>query len=156
MSRDREITLFPTLKRAHDLLNHFRFVAHNFVCSLTSYFFDTVVRGHFDAFLESILVASGTPFDGKENTKSGRQYTDVFALAQTHADILDEMLSACLLRSGQKGINDILHSVLEVILDLGVLAGDVHQGHLQEYQALPTLEDLWAAFCRRTKRLVRY
>ena len=68
--------------------------------------------------------------------------------------MLDDILSACLLRSGQKAVGDVLRACLELVLELAVLAGDRYRGRLEEYQAAPLLEDLWERFRKRMATLV--
>ena len=60
--------------------------------------------------------------------------------------MLDDVLSSCLLRSGQKAVGDILRQCMECVLELGVLAGELRDGNLEEYEAAPLLEDLWGRF----------
>jgi hypothetical protein len=81
-------------------------------------------------------------------------FSDIFALANAHSAVLDNILSACLLRSGQKAVGDLLRGVLELVLELGVLAGELKRGRLEEYQAAPLLEDLYAAFRSKMSTLV--
>jgi len=78
----------------------------------------------------------------------------VFALADAHSVMLDSILSACLLRSGQKAVGDLLRGVLELVLELGILAGDLKRGRLEEYEAAPLLEDLYATFRGKMSTLV--
>ncbi|OBZ68328.1 hypothetical protein A0H81_11915 [Grifola frondosa] len=96
------------------LLLHFRFV----VCfrDIASSYVTTPMR-NFDPFLSS-LSTSNEP----------RRYADVFAITEQHSAVLDDILSACLLRS--------------------VWA-------LEEYQAAPLLEDLWARFHKRMITLIK-
>jgi hypothetical protein len=68
--------------------------------------------------------------------------------------MLDNILSSCLLRSGQKAVGDLLRGVLELVLELGILAGDLKRGRLEEYQAAPLLEDLYATFRGKMSTLV--
>jgi hypothetical protein len=68
--------------------------------------------------------------------------------------MLDNMLSACLLRSGQKAAGDLLRGALELVLELGVLAGELERERLEEYQAAPLLEDLYATFRIKMSTLV--
>lgn len=69
--------------------------------------------------------------------------------------MLDDILSACLLRSGQKAVGDVLRTCLELVLELAVLAGDRYRGRLEEYQAALLLEDLWEKFRKKMLTLVR-
>lgn len=145
--------LFPTLTPSNKKLLHFRFVAHSFVMSLSSYVYDTVIRGRYDEFIRKV----SPPFkDGHlETTHIMRNFSDVFALADFHSQVLDDILSACLLRSGQKAVGDYLRELLEIVLKFGILAGDLKEGRLQEYQATPALDDLFRLFQNRMVTVVR-
>lgn len=129
---------------------HFRFITHSFVTSLSAYVFDTVIGGNLDIFLAHLSHES--PHDTDDTNTSS--FSDVFALASTHSTVLDNMLSACLLRSGQKAVGDLLRGALELVLQLGILAGDLKRGRIEEYQAAPQLEDLYVKFRGKMSTLV--
>jgi len=76
--------LFPTLTFANNLLLRFRFAAQSFVSVLASHVPDVAVRGNVDPFLALLTPST---------------FTDVFELADAHSDMMDDVLSACLLRS---------------------------------------------------------
>jgi hypothetical protein len=150
--------LFETLTRSRKLFLHFRFLANSFVAALSSYVYDTAIRGIFDTFLRTLADAS--PADGTaESTPSSNlphttSFADVFALAEHHSTVLDDILSACLLRSNQKAVGDVLRGALEVILELGIIMSDLREGRVQEYEAAAPLEELFGAFRRRMISLV--
>ena len=144
MTRDETRPLFPTLTSSNRLLIYFQFIARAFVTSLTGYVFDTAIRGNFDTFLARLPL--GTP------DKSG--FSDVFSLAKAHSTVLDDILFACLLRSGQRTVGDLLRGALAIILDFGNLAGELRRGRLQEYQAAPLLEDHFRKFREKMTMLV--
>jgi len=146
LSRSHKKPLFDTLARTNSLFLHFRFLAHTFVAQLCSYVYDTAIRGHFDSFLLNISAPEG----GHDE----HRFSDVFELAQYHSDVLDNILIACLLRSGQKAAGDALRMCLETVMELGVLAGELSRGRIEEYQAKSALEQLYPAFKRRVSRLV--
>lgn len=178
MSRDPHAPLFPTLARSSSLFQHFRSVAHAFVTALSSYVFDTAIRVHFDGFLAELAAAASmaagdqtpdTSFTSSASaaghaTSSGRsartsplaapRFPDVFALARRHSDALDAMLSACLLRSGQKLAGDAIHACLEAVLAFAIFTGEMRTGRVPEYRAAITLDDQWDAFRRRMAVLV--
>ncbi|KAJ7772683.1 gamma-tubulin complex, DGRIP91/SPC98 component protein [Mycena maculata] len=133
MCRSAARPLFPTLTPSNKLLLHLRFIAHSFVASLSEYVFDTAIGGNFDPFLARLT----EPAEGQTPA-----FSDVFALARAHSALMDDVLSACLLRSGQKGAGDLLRQALELVLEFAVLVGDLKTGWLQEYQAAPLLADL--------------
>lgn len=146
MTRRKSDPLFPTLASSNKLLLHFRFVAHSFVMVISTYVFDTAIRGNFDVLL-SRLSSTATP--GNES------FSDVFTLADHHSSVMDDILSACLLRSGQKAAGDLLRGCLEYVLDLCNLAGMRRENRREEYEAAPMLEDLYNAFDSRMTTLVK-
>ena len=147
LSRSPTKPLFHNLTKTNTLFLHFRFLVHTFVAQLCSYVYDTAIRGHFDSFLLKL----STP-DGCHNE---HRFSDVFELARYHSDVLDNILIACLLRSGQKAAGDALRMCLETVMELGVLTGELSRGRVEEHQAKSTLEELYSAFKRRVSRLVR-
>lgn len=151
MTRKTDRPLFPTLTHSNRLVLHFGFVAQSFLASLSSYVYDKAIRGRFDALLDAL--------SSREKESSAAQvepgFSDIFALAKVHAQVLDNILSACLLRSGQKAVGDVLRNCIELILELGILAGERYRGRMEEYQAAGPLEDLWARFSSRMATLVK-
>jgi hypothetical protein len=150
MTRKSTEPLFPTLASSNKLLLHFRFITHSFVTSLSSHVFDTAIRGNFDVYLASL--SPRTSHSREPENKYG--FSDVFSLTDAHSVVLDDVLSACLLRSGQKAVGDLLRGALELVLELGVLAGELKRGRLEEYQAAQRLEDLYATFRGKMSTLV--
>ena len=146
LSRSQKKRLFNTLTKSNTLFMHFRFLAHTFVSQLCSYVYDTAIRRHFDSLLLEISATRGT--------HNGQRFSDVFELARYHSDVLDNILIACLLRSGQKAAGDALRMCLETVMELGILAGELSRGRVEEHQAKSTLEELYSAFKRRVSRLV--
>ncbi|KAH9083768.1 Spc98 family-domain-containing protein [Lactarius deliciosus] len=132
--------LFPTLTSANNLLLRFRFAAQSFVSALASHVPDVAVRGNVDPFLARLT--PGT-------------FTDVFELADAHSDVMDDVLSACLLRSNQRTAGEALRSCMELVLDLCVLAGERRRSRVEEYAAVPVLETLYASFVEKMNTLVK-
>ena len=155
MSTHRAVAtyLFPTLTPSRKLLLHFRFIAQTFVSSLSGYVFDTAIGGNFDPFLARLSGNSSAPDSPNVN---GLGFSDVFDLAQRHSALLDDVLSACLLRSGQRGVGDLLRQCLELVLEFTVVVGELHRERLQEYQAAALVEDLFRRFTVKTTTLVCY
>lgn len=138
--------LFPTLNQSRKLLTHFRFVAHSFVATLSAYIFDVAIGGNFDAFLARVAAC-------RLGTSS--EFTDVFSLAGAHSAVMNDILSACLMRSAQRAAGDLLRESLELILELCVMIGDLNDGRLQEYEASSALDVLFAAFRKKMSTLVK-
>ncbi|KAH9855199.1 hypothetical protein C2E23DRAFT_814873 [Lenzites betulinus] len=168
MTRHAADPLFPTLAPANKRLLHFRAVAHTFVMGLAAYVYDVAIGSNVDGFLARLPAAPpissppssefgdalrqsalGHSSGGMECATGSAGFADVFGLAEHHARVLDDVLSSCLLRSGQKAVGDLLRQCMELVLELGVLAGERKDGRMEEYEAAPALEDLWARF--RTK-----
>ena len=42
-----------------------------------------------------------------------------------YSNLVDSILSACLLRSGQRRVTDLLHEALETVLELAILASEL-------------------------------
>ena len=161
LTRRAAAPLFPTFSPANKLLLHFRFVAHAFIMALSSYVYDIAIGSNMDAFLARLSATSGStspargfPSSGEDLSASGlgrREqepvvFTDVFTLAEHHSRVLDDILSSCLLRSGQKAVGDILRQCMELVLELGILVAGLKDGELEEYEAAPALEELWGRF----------
>lgn len=147
LTRTTALPLFPTLSASRRLLLHFRFAAHSFLNTLSTYIYDTAIGGNFDAFLLRITACREIP-----DAPSG--FRDVFALAECHSSVLDDILSACLLRSTQRAAGDLLRGTLEVVLEFCVLVGDLKDGRMVEYQASPILGALYASLRKKVSALV--
>ncbi|KAK7005800.1 spindle pole body component [Favolaschia claudopus] len=137
--------LFPTLTSSSKLLLHLRFIAHSFVTRLSEYVFDYAIGGNFDPFVASL----------SEGFRGGAAFPDVFALSRAHSALMDDVLSACLLRSSQRSAGDLLRQALEIVLEFAVLVGDLKTGKLEEYQAAPLLADLASSFKSKMLALTR-
>ncbi|KAJ6498990.1 gamma-tubulin complex, DGRIP91/SPC98 component protein [Mycena sanguinolenta] len=148
MCRAAARPLFPTLTSSHKLLLHLRFIAHSFVTKLSEYVLDTAIGGNFDPFLASLSRATDGPGHGPA-------FSDVFALAKAHSALMDDVLSACLLRSNQRAAGDVLRQALELVLEFAVLVGDLKTGRLEEYQAAPLLADLAGRFRAKMTTLTK-
>jgi hypothetical protein len=148
MSTHRAIAtyLFPTLTPSRKLLLHFRFLSQAFVSSLSGYVFDTAIGGNFDPFLARLSPETMNPAGSDPNNDPSAGFSDVFELAQRHSALLDDILSACLLRTGQRGVGDLLRQCLELVLELCIVVGELHRGRVQEYQAAPLIDELFRKF----------
>ncbi|KAL4255291.1 Spindle pole body component [Pleurotus pulmonarius] len=142
----RKDTLFPTLTPSNKLLLHCRFVMQSFVSAVSEYAYDTVIGGNFDPFIATL-----TP--DIDPTAAG--FSDIFALSRVHSTLLDDILSALLLRSGQRNVGDLLRQALEYVLEFAVLVGRLKRGGLKEYEAAPLLTDLHARFLAKMTVLVK-
>ncbi|KAJ3857634.1 gamma-tubulin complex, DGRIP91/SPC98 component protein [Lentinula lateritia] len=149
MSTSASPYIFGTLASSRKMLLHFRFIAQSFVANLVEYVYDTAIAGNLDPFLarlEEKEVNSGT---------THTRYSDVFSLAEAHSGVMDDILTACLLRSGQRIAGGALRDSLELVLDFTVLVGDLYRGRIEEYQAASVLENLYIQFRSNMSNLVR-
>lgn len=159
MSTHRAVAtfLFPTLTQSRKLLLHFRFIAQAFVSSLSGYVFDTAIGGNFDPFLARLCTDTTTTmstFETYNDSNNDGGFSDVFELAQRHSALVDDILSACLLRSGQRGVGDLLRHSLELVLEFTIVVGELHRERIQEYQAAPLIQELFKKFCLKMTTLV--
>lgn len=146
MTRLANEPLLPTLDRSARLLLHFRYNASIFVSALSEYLFDVAIGAHFDAFLERLELSSQDDGDSS--------FSDIFALATGHAYMLDDVLSACLLRSTQRTAGDTLRQILEIVLQFAVLVGELKRGRSREYEGSMAIDKLHRSFRKRMVALV--
>lgn len=133
-----DIPIFPTLSQTNKLLHHFRFMAAHFVSGFSAYIFDTAIGGNFDSFMRI------------------EEHQDVFALARAHYNLLNNILSACLMRTGQKSVADVINDAFRIILDVTAIVQRRRGGRMEEYEASPKVERLHAKFKKRISVLVRF
>ncbi|KAH7908422.1 Spc98 family-domain-containing protein, partial [Hygrophoropsis aurantiaca] len=146
MTRNQHDLLFPTFASSNKRLLHFRFVVHSFVDALSSYIFGTAIGGNFDVFLSRIQTPAPDTSD---------DFSDVFSLANSHSALLDDILSACLLRSSQRVVGDLLRSALELVLEFCVFVGDIKLSRLPEYRAISALELLYESFYKKMTAFIK-
>jgi hypothetical protein len=132
---NRGAPLFPTFTRANALFGAFRLSAHALVAALAAHILDGAVRTH--------LPRGAPPPAG-----------DVFALAARHAAALDALLRDAVLRARQRTAAARVRGCLEAVLALGRFAARVRAGELEEYRAVPLLEEMWADFQKERAALV--
>ncbi|KAL1745705.1 gamma-tubulin complex component protein [Schizophyllum fasciatum] len=149
MSSDTIEPVFDTLSQARKKLLHLRFVAQSFMAAIVSYVFDTVIRGNFDAFLDSVSL-SASQLSSSGQTEEEEAFTNVFALADAHSAMMNDVLSACLLRSGQRSVGKLLQQSLETILQLCVMIGELKEGRIEEYRAEAALHEIQETFRAKT------
>lgn len=140
-------------------------MAQSFISSLSGYIFDTAIGGNFDIFLarlsSSKLLPSDISISGLDRTVDGDPgvhnisgFSDIFEVARCHTALLDDILSACLLRSGQRGVGDLLRQAMDIVLEFTIVIGELHRGRMEEYQVAPMVEDLYRRFCVKMTMLV--
>ncbi|KAJ7077325.1 gamma-tubulin complex, DGRIP91/SPC98 component protein [Mycena belliarum] len=154
MCRPAARPLFPTLSASQKLLLHLRFIAQAFVARLGHYVRNTAIGGNFRPFLGHLQMQVDLVHGG-EHDEAQSAFLDVFALSRAHAALMDDVLSACLLRSAQRAAGDSLRQALELVLELAVLVGQRATGRLEEYEAAPLLSDLSKRFRGRMAHLTK-
>jgi hypothetical protein len=147
ISSDKPI--FQTLAPSRKLFLQFRFAAQSFITNLAAYVYDTAIGGNFDPFLASLRLGEG-------NNESRFRFSDVFSLADVHSKVLNDMLTACLLRASQRAGATLLKDAMQIVLDFAVLTGELHRGRLEEYQAASLLENMYRQFRKKMASLVRF
>jgi hypothetical protein len=123
-------------------------VAQAFVSGLSGYVFDSAIGGNFDPFVSQLSVSPSTHDTHRPS------FSDVFELAQCHSALLNDILSACLLRSGQKGVGDLLRQSMETVLEFTIVVGELQRRRIEEYQASPMVQGLYKTFCVKMTMLV--
>ncbi|KIY69539.1 hypothetical protein CYLTODRAFT_420602 [Cylindrobasidium torrendii FP15055 ss-10] len=138
MTRASDAELFPTFTPSRKLLLHLRFLAQTFIASLSQYTFVTAIDGNMGGFLARLdpnaptILWNGLPAG----------FRDVFALADAHSELLDDMLSACVMRSTQRAAGEQLRDVFQAILDFSTFVGRMRRGQMKEYEGVPIVEEL--------------
>ncbi|KAJ3560581.1 hypothetical protein NP233_g10743 [Leucocoprinus birnbaumii] len=148
--RSTTTPIFPTLVSTRKLTLHFRFVAQSFMNALSGYVFDTVIGGNFDPFLDELTLRRN-----EDGSQSQRRFSDVFELAKRHSNLLDDILSACLMRSGQRAAGDLLRQTTEIVLEFSIVIGELRRDRLKEYEAAPLVEDLYGKFRAKMATLIK-
>ena len=154
MSTDSVAPVFDTLAQARKKLLHLRFVAQSFVTAVSSYVFDAAIRGNFDAFLDRVSLSAAQLLAEAESEEE-EAFTDVFSLADAHSGMMNDILNACLLRSGQRSVSKLLQQSLETILQLCVVIGELKEERIEEYRAAAALDEIYDTFRSKTSTLVR-
>ena len=139
--------VFPYAPLAQDLLVRLRFQIQAFVTALVTYVFDSAIGGNFDKYLRRIAeLRDGFVDESLARNRSDHEVTDVFSLAESHSNLLDRILSGCLLRTVQRTAGDALRNLQELVLKFGVLLINVRRGFVQEAQGADDLQELYEAF----------
>ena len=150
--------LFKAKPQTHRLLLRFRFQTHSFVSALTSYIFDSAIGAHFNAFmrrLESVVqqvrLHSRKGRDGDEDFAS---VPDAFEFMNDHSKMLDKILGACMLRTQQRAIAEVVTDILSIVLNLGTLVGDMKRGIVDDSTGEARIKKLYHTFERKMFTLV--
>lgn len=151
--------LFQSTPQAHRLLLRFRFQTHSFVSALTSYIFDSAIGTHFNAFMRRLASVVQQirlhSHQEREDDEGSPSVPDVFELMNDHSKMLDKILGACMLRTQQRAIAEVVTDILSNILDLGTLVGDMKRGIVDDSTGEARVKKLYYAFERKMFTFVR-
>lgn len=159
LTRPPNIAIFVDQPAVLNTINHFRFSAESFVSALSAYAADTAIRGNLDAFLARVKAAEVDFADPDSQIEATGlsvkgDFADVYSLMKRHSRVLDDVLAACLLRGTQQAVAQLLHNVLEGILEFAIIVGSVHKGSVQESAAEERIRSLYRDYQRKIARLV--
>ncbi|KAI6033056.1 Spc98 family-domain-containing protein [Pisolithus orientalis] len=140
------LSKFPLCSK---LVWQFRFAADYFVSALLTYVYDVAIGSNFDAFLSQIAAC-------REHMASNKphEFPDVFTLSEFHSSVLNDILSACLLRSSQRTAGDILRGAMELVLEFCVLVTDLDTAESEVHKIDSALRTLYAAFREKVVTLL--
>ena len=151
--------LFPSTPQARRLLLRFRFQTHSFVSALTSYIFDSAIGTHFNAFMRRlgsvVQQIRSHSCQEREDDEGFPSVLDVFELMNDHSKVLDRILGACMLRTQQRAIAEVVTEILSTILDLGTLIGDMKRGIVDDSTGEAKVKKLYFVFERKMFTFVR-
>jgi Gamma tubulin complex component C-terminal len=111
-----------------------------------AYVFDSVIGGNFDTYLQRISELRDTIAADGLAEYSEDELTSVFALRDSHSELLDRILRGCLLRTVQRVAGDALRELLELILRFGVLVTNLRRGAIREAHGAEQLSELYIMF----------
>ncbi|TRM69369.1 gamma-tubulin complex component protein [Schizophyllum amplum] len=153
ISADTVAPVFDTLVPSRKKFLHLRFTAHSFVSAFSGYVFDTAIRGNFDAFLDRVSASASQLSSPVPDVEEA--FSDVFALADAHSGMMNDILSACLLRSGQRAVGKLLQQSLETILQLCIMIGELKEERIEEYRAATALDEIYETFATKMSTLYK-
>lgn len=154
--------VFKTSKSTNALFLYFRQISQTFVAALVSYVYDVAIGGNFDQLLARLVESessSAIEKDDNPNTPSTSQggrvaFANVNVLVEYHTTIMDNILTACFLGSGQEAGRDALQACLQIILEFGTLISNVKRGRMKEYDGVVLIEGLLDRFRVKMMELV--
>ncbi|EJD53206.1 hypothetical protein AURDEDRAFT_53952, partial [Auricularia subglabra TFB-10046 SS5] len=147
--------VFTLLPPTRKLLSRFCFQVQAFITALSGYVFDVAIGKRFDRLLANVANLR-THISTSDNRDGGLDTAmDVFALADYHSAVLDQILAGCLLRSKQATAGDVLRDCMTAVLDFGRLIVRLTNRDLADILGAQELEDIHSRFTESMTRLVR-
>lgn len=150
-------------KRSTKLLQRFSRQIQSFTDSSIGYVFDSAIGSHWKTFtsrLQSLkseysstgLRRSQTSHSNEE--EEDQELHDVFSILDYHTDVLDKILTACLLKARLNSANAALRRPLNIVLALARLLKDLREGRRSAEKAASMLVDLHRHWNASMKNLV--
>lgn len=111
-----------------------------------TYVFDSVIGANFNAYLRQVSELRNTVATDDFTNNSEREFTSIFALRDSHSELLDCILRGCFLRTPQRAAGDALREILELILRFGALVTNIRRGTVREAAGAEDLSELYGLF----------
>jgi len=99
-----------------------------------------------DSVVQQLRLHSRQERNGDEGSPS---VPDVFELMNDHSKMLDKILGACMLRTQQRAIAEVVTDILSIVLDLGTLVGDIKRGIVDDSTGESRVKKLYHTFERK-------
>jgi hypothetical protein len=144
--------LFAMLPPARALLSRLSFCVQGFIGALSCYVYDIAIGRPFDRFMNTVKNLRSHVINSASNMLDTD--IDVFSLGQIHSDVMDGILSGCLLRSTQHAASTALNDCMRVVLRVGRLITQVVLKEVPEIRAASELDDLQTDFEKCASRFV--
>ncbi|KIJ50502.1 hypothetical protein M422DRAFT_224566 [Sphaerobolus stellatus SS14] len=146
-----KIPLFPYSSQARSIAFNLRFQMQSFVMAFGNYVFDTIIAGNFDNYLQTISELRSA-LEEQEMLQNG--IANIFELRASHSQLLDRILSGCLLRGVQRQAGDTLKNLFDTILSFGSLIENLYYGRIREGSAAVELSELNATYQSQMHRFI--
>lgn len=137
-------TVFQSTSDNPPILFVARLKVQSFVSSLIGYVTDIAIGSNWETFMTTLgAIERGNEETSEQVPRRGpgedRLISDIFTVHSHLSTAMDRMLEACLLRTRQRGIGNVLKECMEAVLVLGKLVGDRCHQHTSpstpEYEA---------------------
>lgn len=134
---------------------------HVFIGAVVGYVFDSAIGRRWDTFVRRMKKLQTQSSEHNASSDSGLAHTvedpifDVFTLSEYASSTLDDILSACLLKSRQRAAGTTLRVPMELIMSLGHLLREIASGRLTEAAGIAGMRDLHRNWQTASRNLVR-
>ena len=151
LTRPKAHPLFHPTSSAQKTLLTLRLKMHSFLTTLTSYVYTTAIGGNIDSLINRLLIAEQSPSTGYTLPSV---FSDVFGLMTHHSAVMDDVMTACMLRSAQGKLRDVVKACLESVLSFATLVGEVRRGRVAVEDAEKRMKRIGQRFEEKVKVLV--